>query len=109
MNAKLWIALHKQMHLIGRDVQLHDLCLMFLAHLSNDVLQSFCDALDEHFAPLCGTADHMRVAGRENAPAAPVCSADEIQSTGFGYLLSRACVPEISPCPHPKKKRAFYL
>ncbi len=109
MNAELWIALHKQMHLIGRDVQLHDLCLMFLAHLSNDVLQSFCDALDEHFAPLCGTADHMRVAGREHVPVALVCRAHEIQSTAFGYLLSRACVPDISLLPDPKKERAFYL
>src|SRR5260221_7689909 len=100
MNAKLWIALHKQMHLIGRDVQLHDLCLMFLAHLSNDVLQSFCDALDEHFAPLCGTADHMRVAGGGKDPAALVCLSPKNLSTPLVSSLSRARLAAISLLPH---------
>ncbi len=38
MNAKLWVTLNQQMHMIGLNIQALYLRLMFLAYLANDLL-----------------------------------------------------------------------
>src|SRR5579864_1308646 len=73
MDTELWIALDKDMHMIGHDFQLDDLCLMLLAHLSNDVFHAFCYVFYEHFAPIFGTKDHMIFARVVHIPVRFVC------------------------------------
>ena len=62
MNAERWIALHKQMHMVGHDLHAEYFGLMLLTNLRNDVLQAFGYAFNEHLAPIFGTPYHMILA-----------------------------------------------
>src|SRR5436309_16017487 len=59
MNPELGIALYQQMDMVRHDFQLHSLCLMLLAYLSNDSRQAICYAFHEHLTPILGTPDHV--------------------------------------------------
>src|SRR5438045_9555075 len=54
MDAKLWVTLHQQMHVIGLDIQAQDLCLMKSTHLTDDLFQPYGDLLYQHLAPILG-------------------------------------------------------
>src|SRR6266536_27963 len=98
MNPELRIALYKQMHMIWHDFQLHYLCLMLLANLRNDVLQSFCYAFNEYLTSILRTKYDVILARVVNVPVRFVCSCTHAQQ----YTAQSHIVSSIHVLPPPK-------
>lgn len=62
MYPKLGVYLYQQVDMIGHDFQTQHLCLVFLAHLTNDGCQAFCYCLYQHLAAILGTSPHLILA-----------------------------------------------
>jgi len=96
---------------IGHHLEYFDLGLMPCTHLTDHLFQSLLNGRKEHLPAIFRTPDHLIVSGVEHVPVALVSLAHPIQSTAFGYLLSRAfvlVVPGIPLLPDPNKERALH-
>src|SRR2546428_6943170 len=104
MNTKLRIALHKQMHMVGHDFEFQYLCLMFLADLKNDLLQSFRYAFNEYLASILRTPHHMILARVVDVPIRFVCSCTHENSIQYEAVY---CQISTLPClPRHLKRNA---
>jgi hypothetical protein len=56
------------MHMVRHDLQSQDLCLMLLAHLTNDGGEPSSYIFSKDLAPVLGTPDHMVLTGIEHIP-----------------------------------------
>jgi hypothetical protein len=68
MDSELWITFNEQMDMIWHDLSDENFGLMLLTDFKNDLLQSFCYALDERLAPIFGTPDDMILARVVDVP-----------------------------------------
>src|SRR5256885_12460529 len=73
-----------------------DLGLMLFTHLTDNLFQALLKRRKEHLPALCADTRPHDSAGIEHIPVALVSLAHTIQSTAFGYLLSRAFVLGLS-------------
>src|SRR5258707_2774141 len=107
MNTELRIDTDEQVDMIRHDFQLFNLCLIFLAHLPDDLFQTRLNRLNQHFAPIFGTPDHMVVATVEHVSVALIRFAHRRQYTAMSYLLSRADVSEAGFPQHSCPKQGL--